>query len=104
MLKPDTQAYFATASAQLWTHPTHVADNETFEVELKCWFALMCSTSCGGLGSRAEQRQKELTRMCLTPSVDWRPIMGVLSQEEKQWLKKSYPSVQIGEDGSTLHY
>merc|ERR1719343_1971527 len=56
-LVKGSQDYYRTAAVKLWTHPSHTMDNATFETELECWFASMCTTNCGGLASQAETRK-----------------------------------------------
>merc|ERR1719183_1218548 len=56
-LVKGSQDYFRTAAVELWTHPYHTNDNATFEDELECWFASMCTSKCGGLPSQAASRK-----------------------------------------------
>merc|ERR1719350_2537910 len=69
-LVKGSQDYYRTAAVELWTHPSHTMDNATFEAELECWFASMCTTKCGGLASRAESRKSSLTKTCLDVGAD----------------------------------
>ena len=46
-LVKGSQDYYRTAAVELWSHPYHTQDNATFETELECWFANMCTTNCG---------------------------------------------------------
>merc|ERR550532_30814 len=67
-LVKGSRDYYATAAVELWTHPYHTNDNATFETELQCWFASMCTTKCGGLPSKADLRKDELTTKCKSQS------------------------------------
>merc|ERR1719343_26905 len=104
-LVKGSQDYYRTAAVELWTHPSHVQDNATFETELECWFASMCTTKCGGLPSQAESRKKALTEKCLSVQADWLKIWNMFSEEEVKWFKKNYPSDEVSEeDEATVHY
>eukprot|EP00429_Kryptoperidinium_foliaceum_P076161 CAMPEP_0176223904 /NCGR_PEP_ID=MMETSP0121_2-20121125/20983_1 /TAXON_ID=160619 /ORGANISM="Kryptoperidinium foliaceum, Strain CCMP 1326" /LENGTH=122 /DNA_ID=CAMNT_0017563149 /DNA_START=47 /DNA_END=412 /DNA_ORIENTATION=- len=81
-LVQGSQDYYRTAAVELWTHPSHVTDNATFEAEFECWFASMCTTKCGGLPSKADSRKKDLTAKCLSVQVDWLKIWNMFSEEE----------------------
>merc|ERR1719454_2372620 len=65
-LVQGSQDYFTTAYEKLWTTPARQADKDVFEDEFKCWFALMATTKCGHLESRADSRKKDLTAKCMS--------------------------------------
>ena len=105
-LVKGSRDYFATASVKLWTHPSHRQDNATFEKELQCWFAQMCTSKCGGLPSQAEDRKEKLTKTCMTWTLDWLPVWKMFSTEEVTWFKKNFPAEETDADVDepTIHY
>jgi len=102
-LVQGSQDYFQTAYETLWTHPARQADKDVFENEFKCWFALMATTKCGHLESRADARKKDLTAKCSSVQDDWRSVWKEFSTEEWVWFKKTYPTqvVREEEEGSS---
>mmetsp|Transcript_52665 Transcript_52665/g.104593 ORF Transcript_52665/g.104593 Transcript_52665/m.104593 type:complete len:183 (-) Transcript_52665:14-562(-) len=101
-LVKGSQDYFATAAVELWTHPYHTQDNATFEQELQCWFANMCTTKCGDLPSQALSRQEDLTAKCKSTVPDWQKIWNLFSPDEVKWFKASYPTEELS-DGKVFH-
>ena len=91
-LVKGSKDYLVTASVELWHHPFRNMDNATFETEIECWFARMCTQKCDGLPSLADSRKKDLTSKCLDTSVDWLQIWKMFSDDEVQYWKKNYPS------------
>jgi len=96
-LVKGSQDYYATAAVELWTHPYHTQDNATFEQELQCWFASMCTTKCGGLPSQADSRKDELTAKCTSIDFDWLKIWNMFSADEVKWFKTSFPSEEVSD-------
>mmetsp|Transcript_63296 Transcript_63296/g.188620 ORF Transcript_63296/g.188620 Transcript_63296/m.188620 type:complete len:185 (+) Transcript_63296:59-613(+) len=104
-LVKGSQDYYATAAVELWKHPYHTMDNATFEQELQCWFASMCTSKCGGLPSQASARKGDLTKTCMDVKADWLKVWNMFSQEEIEWFKKTYPSEELeAKDASSVHY
>merc|ERR1719510_371444 len=105
-LVKGSQDYFGTASVKLWTHPSHRQDNATFEKELQCWFAQMCTTKCGRLPSQAEGRKEKLTKACLNWNFDWLPVWKMFSTQEVTYFKKNFPAEETDSDvdEATIHY
>jgi len=101
-LVPDSKAYFATASVELFTHPGHLTDNATFAQELKCWFAHMTTQQCGNLPSQADARKKSLTAACQSVTTGWLDIWNKFSPGEVAYFKKEYPSKQSTGEGENL--
>merc|ERR1719291_1294595 len=95
-LVKGSQDYYRTAAVELWTHPSHTTDNATFEAEFECWFASMCTSKCGGLPSKADNRKKELTETCQSVQFDWLKVWNMFSEDEVKWFKKMYPSDEVG--------
>ena len=96
-LVKGSQDYFATAAVELWTHPYHTMDNATFEQELQCWFANMCTSKCGDMPSQADSRKDDLTAKCKSTGHDWLKIWNLFSSDEIKWFKSSYPSEEMPE-------
>eukprot|EP00747_Dinoflagellata_sp_TGD_P155097 gnl/TRDRNA2_/TRDRNA2_177554_c0_seq24.p1 gnl/TRDRNA2_/TRDRNA2_177554_c0~~gnl/TRDRNA2_/TRDRNA2_177554_c0_seq24.p1 ORF type:complete len:182 (-),score=56.87 gnl/TRDRNA2_/TRDRNA2_177554_c0_seq24:126-671(-) len=105
-LVQGSKDWFATASVELFTHPGHTTDNATFATELKCWFANMCTSKCGGLESQAGSRKADLAAKCQDPNVDWLQIWKMFSLDEVKYFKKDYPAVAMDpeEAGSDVSY
>jgi len=103
-LVKGSQAYYRTAAVELWKHPSHLMDNATFEQELECWFASMCTTKCGNLPSQADTRKKDLTATCLDVTKDWLKVWNMFSHDEVVWFKGNFPANEVGEDDATVHY
>jgi len=105
-LVQGSKDYFATASITLFTHPNRNNDNATFAPELKCWFANMCTSKCGGLASQAAARKKALTAKCQDSSVDWLQIWDSFSPDEVVYFKGAYPAVALDaeEEGADVSY
>merc|ERR1719510_2733566 len=102
-LVQGSKDYYRTAAVELFTHPMHTQDNATFETELECWFANMCTTKCGGLKSQADSRKDKLTDLCKSTGADWLKIWKEFSSDEIKWFKKSYPSEEL-EDGKSIFF
>jgi len=102
-LVAGSQAYYKTAAKELWQHPYHTADIDTYGTEFKCWFGNMATTKCGGLPSQADARKDKLTELCLAPTTDWLPVWNLFSPEEVKWFKDSYPAKET-EEGSNIDY
>merc|ERR1719476_69894 len=94
-LVKGSRDYYRTAAVELWTHPYHTNDNATFEDELECWFASMCTSKCGGLPSQADTRKDALTKLCRSVEADWLKVWNMLSHDEIVWFKKEYPSTEV---------
>mmetsp|Transcript_12167 Transcript_12167/g.23616 ORF Transcript_12167/g.23616 Transcript_12167/m.23616 type:complete len:185 (-) Transcript_12167:59-613(-) len=103
-LVKGSQDYYATAAVELWSHPYHTMDNATFEQELQCWFASMCTAKCGGLPSQADSRKDELTTKCKSVSSDWLKIWNLFSTDEVKWFKTAFPSAEIEDEKSSIVY
>jgi hypothetical protein len=97
-----SQAYYKTAIKELWTHPYHQADADTFGKEFQCWFGKMATTKCGGLPSQADARKDDLTKMCQAHDTEWMNIWKKFSAEEVAWFKKEYPAEPTEGDGRTV--
>jgi hypothetical protein len=102
-LVPGSKDYFATAQEKLWTHPGQTGQEDTFEEELKCWYANMITTKCGGMTSKYEARNAVLTEQCSGVGQDWLQVWKQFSAEEVQYYKKNFPAEAIEEGGDT-HY
>merc|ERR1719487_900250 len=85
-----SQEYYKTAARDLWNHPYHLTDSDTFGKEFKCWFALMATTKCDGLASQADARKDDLTKMCRAHDTNWQNIWKKFSTEEVKWFKDNY--------------
>mmetsp|Transcript_89695 Transcript_89695/g.148648 ORF Transcript_89695/g.148648 Transcript_89695/m.148648 type:complete len:181 (+) Transcript_89695:72-614(+) len=103
-LVPDTQAWFATASVELWAHPGRTDDNATFADELKCYFANMITDGCGSLPSKHDSRSKELAEKCLDVDVDSLAMMKMFSPEEETYFRSKRPSALGPEEEATTVY
>mmetsp|Transcript_89694 Transcript_89694/g.148647 ORF Transcript_89694/g.148647 Transcript_89694/m.148647 type:complete len:181 (+) Transcript_89694:72-614(+) len=103
-LVPDTQAWFETASVELWAHPGRNMDNATFGDELKCYFANMITDGCGSLPSKHDSRSKELTEKCLDVDVDSLAMMKIFSPEEETYFRSKRPSALGPEEEATTVY
>merc|ERR1719482_192999 len=105
-LVQGSKDWFATASVELFTHPNRNTDNATFATELKCWFANMCTSKCGGMESQAATRKADLAAKCQDPNVDWLQIWKFFSLDEVKYFKKDYPAVAMDpeEAGSDVSY
>mmetsp|Transcript_82308 Transcript_82308/g.150936 ORF Transcript_82308/g.150936 Transcript_82308/m.150936 type:complete len:181 (-) Transcript_82308:22-564(-) len=104
-LVPDTQAWFATASVELFAHPGRTDDNATFGDELKCYFANMITDGCGSLPSKHDSRSKELTEKCLDVDVDDLVLLKMFSPEEQTYFYSKRPT-PLGpkEEATTVNY
>merc|ERR1719473_1787731 len=91
-LNPGSQEYFHTVEKGLWTHPGRNEQFGTFEAELKCWFAHLLTTECGGLPSQAGARKKKLAETCNDPHKDWIPVWKMYSKDEFQYYKRNFPN------------
>mmetsp|Transcript_23568 Transcript_23568/g.43113 ORF Transcript_23568/g.43113 Transcript_23568/m.43113 type:complete len:181 (-) Transcript_23568:41-583(-) len=103
-LVPDTQAWFETASVELFAHPGRTDDNATFGDELKCYFANMITDGCGSLPSKHDSRSKELTEKCLDVDVDSLAMMKIFSPEEETYFRSKRPSALGPEEEATTVY
>merc|ERR1719499_535079 len=101
-LVQGSQDYYTDAAVKLFTHPYHRQDNATFEQELQCWFANMCTSKCGGLPSQAATRKKELTAVCQDVKQDWFPVWKMFTTDEVKYFKKEFPSKEYGEEDKLL--
>merc|ERR1719361_1006704 len=81
-LVPGSRDYYTSAAVKLWTHPYHTMDNATFETELQCWFAAMCTSKCGSLPSQADTRKNKLTAACQSVTSDWYKVWNMFSKAE----------------------
>jgi len=101
-LVAGSQEYYKTAAKEIWNHPYHLTDAETFGKEFECWFANMATTKCGGLPSQADARKDKLTKMCKAHDTEWYPIWKMFSPEEVKWFKDSYPALPTEGDVKTV--
>eukprot|EP00929_Paragymnodinium_shiwhaense_P099304 TRINITY_DN6090_c0_g1_i2.p1 TRINITY_DN6090_c0_g1~~TRINITY_DN6090_c0_g1_i2.p1 ORF type:complete len:214 (-),score=58.33 TRINITY_DN6090_c0_g1_i2:96-656(-) len=104
-LVPGSKDYLLTAQEKLWTHPGQTGMEATFEQELQCWYANMLTNKCGGLPSKYDSRNKDLSAMCTGVGQDDLQVWKMFDDAEKAYFRDNFPAEALAETPEdTTHY